>query len=223
MKPYILGVFNAAVLAAAMLCAAAVAQENVPNVQDHSEIPLGLKTAYVVALISLVGAIFAPFYTQCRQSKREKYRELRSKLSEVMYEVAGIRHWAFQQQTYHDLLQIPDSRQKLIEKAAELRNPGEKIWAITFGYLPEYTHASALTLVNAIWDYQKEAAKLGIAHHEDDASAQKQAMESLLKQQIAVQTAQKEFAKVTRKLMDDYLHEKSSGERKICRWLKKFC
>lgn len=178
----------------------------------HLSMNVGSWTAFFLALAGLVSAIFAPRFIQRQLSKREKYRELRSKLSEVMYEVAEIGHWALQQQTYHDSFR----EKELIEKTVVLRNPADKIWAITFGYLPEYTHKSALKLVKAVLRYHAAAMQLGRVRHTYVATIApyNERLADLFKMQDRVYEAQREFEKVTRELMDYYLKEETPDELK---------
>ena len=219
MKTYILGVFNAAVFAVAMLCSDAVAQDDSQNAHVHSGMPIGVWIALFVALLSLLGTIFVPIFNQRRQSKRERYRELQSKLSEVMAEIGAIEHWAFRLQTYYDGLQFPNlsDRKEFLMKATELRNPGEKIWAITFGYFPESTHDSAEKLKSALIGYHVAAINLGMAHHvPPQGSRNQQQVKKLHQMKGSLNEAKREFEKVMRTLMDDYLNEKSPSERKTC-------
>ncbi|MDA7961144.1 MAG: hypothetical protein MPJ22_09495 [Pirellulales bacterium] len=113
------------------------------------------------AIVGLAGGVFASIYGQYRQSKREKYKELRSNLLVMALEIGKIHAWAQKQGNYYSNCPAEEYQ------SPELRNhpalgepyPTQKIQAIVSLYFPDILE-DADELANAALAHQSTAVDL---------------------------------------------------------------
>lgn len=168
----------------------------------------------VAMIIGLAGGIFASIYSQYRQSKREKYKELRSNLLAVTIELSKVRAWA-SKQGYPYLFGTAQQTLDLDKKSTP--SPIEKIEATVFLYFPEICNEANELSVSAM-RYELYLIKLAQKHqNERPVSLTKD--EQIERQKLfgEVLQHQKNLVKSSHALMSSFLDEKpgSGGVRNL--------
>jgi len=159
---------------------------------------------FVGVVLGLAVGAFATIYSQNRQSKREKYQELRANLLAVALEVSKMHVWAEK----HTMLYMHGSAQQIADSTPEIdAHPAQKIRAIASLYFPDIAE-EACALAAAASRHGSAASKF--VEMRDSQSSLEKHVQEVTKTFADIVKARDELAKATRKLMDDFLHEKSS-------------
>ena len=174
------------------------------------------------AIVGLAGGVFATIYAQHRQSKREKYKELRSNLLAVALESSKIYAWVMQETTYYTAA----STDEIIASASQnppakvKPDPMQKIQAIVSLYFPEIlAHARVLTIAGLRHRFAvvKLSQIIDEAERRQKVSQNDATLQNDLKEQVAdvrnatkgVLEVQQQLEKATQKVMAKLLDEKS--------------
>ncbi|MDA8002607.1 MAG: hypothetical protein MPL62_15110 [Alphaproteobacteria bacterium] len=166
------------------------------------------------AAVGSLGGIVASIYAQYRQSKREKYKELRSNLLAVALEVSKIYAWAQKEGNYYASCPVEVFAAPPSQGLPTLNEPYPvmKIHSIVSLYFPEILD-DATALTGAGLDHQ--SAAFDMLHVRYNASHGKASQNDIDVQYDNVLHAfenvvknQKRFQKLLQELMSKYINEK---------------
>jgi len=177
---------------------------------------------FVGVVLGLLAGAFATIYSQNRQSKREKFKELRSNLFAAVLEASKIQAWAEKEGVYYAIC----SEQGFVASATQDSAtqvdpyPTEKIRAIISLYFPKFRD-HARVLAAAALNHHLAAVKLAKVRHgknsEDAVDKQRDEMQTAF--EVLFQN-QMQFEEIAQELMAIFLDEKSK-EGKTSRFLNK--
>lgn len=185
---------------------------------EHAQIIIVAVVALSSALVGLAGGVFATVYAQRRQSKREKFKELRNMLFTAMSESGQILAWA--DKDIHFYLKCNPEEFRATEKRVA-SPPTEKIRVVTALYFPQI-RLVARKLAIAALEHRAAAYDVGRARIENmPEETCKELQDAASKIWSEMNDLREDFERMAYVLMTRLIDEKPVNFRKAHRLFRK--